>query len=451
MKNSYRHKSHFSVSAEELFRWHEQPLAFDVLCPPWMDVVVMSSDGGVKDGNRVALSIGAGPIRVRWALRHQDHIPGVQFRDVQTDGPFGSWEHTHTFIPDSDGCTLEDRIEYSFPLRLPVPIAESHLRMELERMFEYREQVISKLVTLRVVKQMNVVVSGSRGLIGSALLPALTTQGHTVKRLVRSAPHSDQDIPWDPASGEIDVARLEGTNAVVHLAGDNIASGRWTDEKKKRLRESRIKGTKSLCEALAGMNNPPDVLICASAIGYYGDTGDQTVDEGNPSGEGFLAELCRDWEAATAPARERGIRVVNLRFGIVLSPRGGALAQMLTPFQMGAGGIIGNGRQYMSWVAIDDVAGIIAHVLQDKQVSGPVNAVSPNPVDNKEYTRVLGKVLHRPTIFPIPAFGARLVFGEMADELLLASGRVMPTKLSAAGYRFQYPDLEDALRHVLGK
>jgi hypothetical protein len=236
----------------------------------------------------------------------------------------------------------------------------------------------------------------------------------------------------------------------VHLAGDNIASGRWTAAKKASIRNSRVQGTTVLCEALAQLVKPPKVLLSASAIGYYGDRGATTLREESPPGTGFLAEVCQAWEAATAPAVQRGIRVVYLRFGMVLSAAGGALAKMLTPFRLGLGGVVGTGKQYMSWIALDDVLGVIPHALSTETLHGPVNVVAPQAVTNQEFTTALGQVLRRPTKLPMPAFAARLLFGEMADALLLASTRVAPVRLLASGYTFHYPELEEALQHLLG-
>ena len=298
---------------------------------------------------------------------------------------------------------------------------------------------------------MKVLVTGSTGLVGSALVPFLETDGHEVARLVRSAVQRESDIQWNPKTRAIETARLEGIDGVVHLAGENIASRRWSQKQKARIRDSRVEGTEFLCETLKGLEKPPKVLISASAIGYYGNQGDPRLDEDSPPGTGFLPDVCVAWEAATGPAVEKGIRVVNLRFGIILSPGGGPLGKMLPFFRMGLGGVVGDGEQFMSWISLDDVLGVIRRSLVTDTLRGPVNTVSPQPVTNREFTKTLGRVLHRPTLFPLPAFAARLILGEMADELLLASARVQPKKLLDVGYEFRTPDLVGALRHVLGQ
>lgn len=296
---------------------------------------------------------------------------------------------------------------------------------------------------------MKVLVTGATGLVGRALVPFLTGGGHEVARLGRSAPGAG-DIRWDPDVGALDAEALEGFDGVVHLAGENIASGRWHATRKRRIKESRVGGTLLLARTLAGLDRPPRVLVSASAVGFYGDRGDEDLTEESPAGSGFLPELCREWEAATEAAAGKGIRVVHARLGVVLSRDGGALARMLTPFKLGAGGIVGNGRQYMSWITRDDTVAAIGHLLTTESAAGPVNVVAPAPVTNREFTATLGRVLRRPAVLPLPGFVARVVFGEMADALLLASARVKPARLLDSGYGFRHGSLEAGLRAVLG-
>jgi uncharacterized protein (TIGR01777 family) len=283
------------------------------------------------------------------------------------------------------------------------------------------------------------------------LTKSLEPEGHEIFRLVRHAPNSQAEVEWSPDRYSIALARIEGFDAVVNLAGDSIAEGRWTEEKKRRIRESRVKGTKLLGDALANLTKRPKTFICASAIGYYGNRGDELLTETSAPGDDFLAEVCVEWEKATALATEKGIRVVNARFGVILDSHGGALAKMLPPFRLGLGGRVGSGKQWMSWIALDDVVGALKFALVNDSLSGPVNFVAPNPVTNAEFTKTLGKVLSRPTLFPIPAFGVRLMFGEMADALLLASQRVEPARLQGAGYQFQFSRLDEALGHALDR
>src|SRR5262245_15181893 len=297
---------------------------------------------------------------------------------------------------------------------------------------------------------MRIAVTGASGLVGSALVPALRAGGHEVLRLVRREARGGDEVRWNPAARTIEAARLEGLDAVVHLSGENIADGRWTDAKKARLRSSRVGSTRFLSETLAGLTRKPSVLVSASAVGYYGDRGDAWLAENALPATDFFGELSVEWEAAAAHAAHAGIRVVHPRTGIVLSPAGGALAKMLLPFKLGIGGVLGSGRQYFSWIALDDVVGVVHHMLARSDLSGPVNACAPEPVTNAELTKTLGRVLGRPTFVPVPAFALRIAFGEVADALL-ASTRMRPERLLETGYRFRYPELEEALRHALGR
>jgi uncharacterized protein (TIGR01777 family) len=296
---------------------------------------------------------------------------------------------------------------------------------------------------------MKILIGGSHGLVGTALIKSLEAQGHEIFRLVRHAPTSKTEVEWSPDRYSIALARIEGFDGVVNLAGESIAEGRWTDDKKRRIRESRVKGTKLLGDALANLTIPPKFFICASAIGYYGNRGDEILTETSAPGADFLSQVCAEWEEATALATEKGIRVVNARFGIILDTNGGALAKMLPPFRMGVGGRIGSGKQWMSWIALDDVVGGLNFALTNDALRGPVNFVAPSPVTNAEFTKTLGKVLSRPTLLPIPAFAIKLLFGEMGEALLLGGQRVAPKCLVGEGFEFSYSQLEPAFAHIL--
>ncbi|MBK8575556.1 MAG: TIGR01777 family protein [Elusimicrobia bacterium] len=298
---------------------------------------------------------------------------------------------------------------------------------------------------------MKILVSGGTGLIGRALVSVLEKEKHEVTLLARTDAVHAPRILWDPQRGQVDPHLLEGFQAVIHLAGENIASGRWTPALKERILESRLRGTYFLSETLAKLSHPPKVMVCASAIGFYGDRGEERLTEESAGGDGFLPDVCRVWESACVAASAKGIRVANMRFGVVLSSQGGALKKMLLPFKWGLGGKIGTGRQWWSWVSLEDVVGAIRHVLATDTLSGPVNVTAPTPVTNDEFTKELGRALHRPTLLPMPAFAATLLLGEMANALLLASARVSPKKLLAAGYPFHHPTLADALSDILNK
>ena len=298
---------------------------------------------------------------------------------------------------------------------------------------------------------MKSVVSGASGLVGKMLCARMSGGGHEVLRLVRRSSSSADEIEWYPDQNQLDESRLNGVDAAVHLAGENIAAGRWNTARKKRILDSRVEGTRLLAEALAKAETGPRVLVSASAIGIYGNRGDDWLDEDSPRGEGFLADVCAAWEAAADPARNAGVRVVHPRIGVVLSPDGGALAKMLLPFKLGLGGPIGSGHNWMSWISIDDLVGVIRHTIDNESLEGPVNAVAPQPETFVDFARTLGKVLSRPAFLPMPALAARLALGEMADELLMASSRVRASKIMNTGFTFRHTELEHAFRHVLGR
>jgi uncharacterized protein len=451
-------RSAMPASAAEVFAWHARPPALARLMPPWQSYRVLERTGtGIQDGARVVFELRMGPLRLRWVALHSGYQEGRQFRDEQIQGPFESWTHTHRFVPENDGTSwLEDHVSYQLPLS-PVSdwIAGSYTRSRLERLFRFRHERLRTDLERHGRYSANgpqtVVISGSAGLLGQRLVSFLGTGGHAVRRLVRP-PNlgGPQDIRWNPDAGELDGWALEGADAVVHLSGANLAEGRWTRERKAQIRDSRVNSTRIISEAVANLRRRPKVLICASAVGIYGDRGDTLVDERSAPGEGFLAELCQAWEAAAEPARQAGIRVVHLRLGMVLGREGGALGKLALPFSLGLGGRIGNGRQAISWISAEDVLGVIYRGLFDPRITGAVNVVAPQPVTNSEFTRVLSRLLVRPALVPLPRFAVKMAVGEMGEELLLKGVRVHPGRLQAIGFQYQHETLQGALGHELG-
>jgi uncharacterized protein (TIGR01777 family) len=453
---SFTYRSRIKTSAKDLFKWHTRAGAFERLTPPWKVVEVLERSNGIEDGSRVIIRTKIGPVRMIWLIEHRDYKEEKQFCDIQIKGPFRHWEHTHSFVPDGpNACFMEDNVKFLLPMGALGELFGNELVIrKLETFFEYRHGTLMKDIKMHKkygVKSMQILITGSTGLIGSSLIPFLTTGGHNISCLKRDKLKiGENDLYWNPEKGEIEVPKLEGFEAVVHLSGENVA-GRWSDEKKAEIEDSRVKSTGLLCNALSKLEKKPSVLVCASAIGFYGNRGEEILAEESKPGKGFLADVTKKWEAATGIARKAGIRVVNLRLGVVLSPRGGALGKMLFPFRMGLGGKVGSGGQYMSWISIDDVIGAIYHAIKNDSLEGPVNAVSPKPVTNLEFTNTLGNVINRPTFFTMPSLLLRILFGEMADETLLSSTRVIPSKLLSTGYEFQFTDLEASLRNLLGK
>ena len=450
-------------SAQAVYDWHSRPGAFQRLAPPWDSVQLIEHTGGIEDGARAVLELQVGPVPVTWVAEHRDNVPGRQFTDVQVEGPFARWEHAHRFEPiDDEASVLEDRIEYALPLEaIHSFLSRGFVESRLRRGFDYRHRVTGRDLDLHarigLEPGSRFAVSGASGLLGSTLTEVLATGGHEAWSLARAGSGSRLpgasagSVSWDPRNGSIDTAALEGMDYVVHLAGASIADGRWSEERRSLIRQSRVQGTRLIAEALAGLERPPKALICASATGWYGDRGDERLDESSGPGQGFLPDVCREWEAAADPARESGIRVVHLRFGMILWPAGGALERMLLPFLAGAGGRMGSGDQFWSWVSLDDAVGAVMHAAAHEELEGPVNVVAPEPIRNRDFTSVLGSVLRRPTLVPTPAPALRLALGAMADELLLASSRVFPERLGATGFPFRDPELDPALRHMLGR
>jgi uncharacterized protein len=463
--STFRRSSSLGVAREEAFAWHARPGAFERLTPPFEPVRVRRVTGrGIEAGTTIELAVGPGPLALSWTAEHTLCEPPELFVDVQRRGPFALWEHEHRF--ESAGPTrsrLEDHIRYRLPLGALGRIFGAGLvERKLARMFTWRHRTTSlDLDAHRAARErleadpstqrtMRILVTGASGLVGRALCSFLSTGGHEVVPLERGDA-TGAGPRWDPAKGAIDAGRLEGFDAVVHLAGESIAGGRWSASKKAAIRDSRIDGTRLLVGALTGLARPPRVLVTASAVGYYGSAADASLDESSPKGDGFLADVAADWEAASEPFAAAGGRVVHVRLGMVLDPRGGALGQMLLPARLGAGGPLGSGKQWWSWIALEDAVEVFHRALTDTELSGAYNAVAPEPVRQAEFARVLGRVLNRPAFLPAPAFALRLALGEMADALLLASQRVVPKRLTGAGFQWRLPDLEGALRAMLGR
>lgn len=443
------------VSARRAFAYHDRRGALQRLIPPWETMTVEHSDESLEVGSEVQLKTSLMGVPLRLVAKHTRYEPPRLFEDQQESGPFAYWKHRHEFAASGDEySTLTDRIEYQLPLGAVGKWFGSGIaRRKIESMFAYRHRVVrDDLELLRKYpfeSPLKVAVSGSSGMVGRSLCNLLILLGHDVIALVRSP---ESKSPWPtiaPWSDGFSPDQLSGLDAVIHLAGKPIAEGRWSEATKEQIRNSRVEKTRSLCESLASLTEKPKTLICASATGIYGDRGDEILTEDSETGDGFLADVARQWEESCREAADAGIRVVNARLGIVLSPTGGALAKTLTPAKL-LGGKLGSGRQWWSWIGLDDCLGALYHALMTPSVHGPVNLVAPSAIENADFVKTLGAVIGRPAIFPAPAFALRLALGEMADALLLASTQVQPTRLLQSGYEFRFTELADSLSYQLG-
>lgn len=450
MTHTFVKKSPMPVSADVLFDWHERKGAFERLNPSFDPVILEERKGGLEVGASTTVLVKVGPVRQRWVAKHTAYEPKRLFRDEQVEGPFAKWVHTHRFEPQPDGTSvMHDEVDYALPLG---PVGDTFgngtASSTLERTFGYRHALLHADLVRHAQyasrPRLTVAITGASGMVGSALRGFLDTGGHTVRAVGRSG-----SLP--------DVSSLDGADVVVNLAGAGVADERWSTARKALLVDSRVAYTKALIKGLQNASQRPKVLIQASAIGIYGDRGDELLTETSPVGErgdskaAFLARLCQDWEAEALAAANLGVRVVLVRIGLVQSARGGALNKLLTPFLAGVGGPVGSGTQWQSWISGEDLLGVIHHAMWNDSLQGPVNAVAPNPLTSAEYGQVLGKVLHRPSFVPAPAFALRALFGELADGGLLASQRVLPTRLQASGFSFLHPTLEQAFRFTLGR
>ncbi len=455
--NNFCLESKFPVPVESLFAWHERPGAIQRLSPPWDPLEVIDRFGGIRDDAWTLLRMRIGPVPYLWQARHRWYEPNRFFQDVQERGPFRYWTHSHRFAADGpDQSWLMDQIEYALPGgRVANRLAGRWVNARLRAIFRFRHQRLFhdlELLKRYPRRPLRIVIAGSSGLLGSSLVPFLTTAGHDVYRLVRrpARPHR-HEIEWDPARGRLAPAALEEADAVINLAGDNLAEGKWTPEKKQRVIKSRVDSTSLLAETINRLDRPPRVFVSASAIGYYGDRADEALAEDAGPAPSFVSQVCTTWEEAACRLNREGVRSALLRIGVVLTPQGGALSAMLPAFRCGLGGRIGSGRQFISWIHIDDLVGALYHVLQTDTLSGPINLCAPEPVPQQRFAHGLAAVLGRPALLPLPAPVVTTVFGEKGKEILLAGARVVPAKLQESGYTFRFPVLEPALEHLLGR
>ncbi len=452
MKHHFQRSVDIARSPEDVFAWHERPGVLQRLTPPWEQVELESAGAGVRDGVRVVMKTKIGPVWARWEAEHYDYREGRQFCDRQVEGPFATWEHRHVFEANGEGgCRLTDDIRYELPLGAAGEMAAGKVEARLDRLFAYRHALTRADLELPAAAAGTIVISGASGLIGSALATFMRTQGWQVHALVRREVRGPEEISWSPDRGSVTWPEGFRCDTIVHLAGANLAGGRWTAARKEAILRSRIEGTRTLVGSLAQLVEPPESFLSGSAIGIYGDRGDEVLDEDSEAGTGFLANVCREWEAEADSAATQGVRTVKLRTSVVLDPRGGALAKLLPVFKAGVGGPVGSGQHWQSWITLDDWLRACRHIIHTPELEGPVNVAAPEAVRQAELATTLGRVLGRPAVLPTPAAAIKLALGEMADEALLASQRVSPRKLQTTGNAFLLPSLEKALRHVLGK
>ncbi|MGB0726461.1 MAG: TIGR01777 family oxidoreductase, partial [Candidatus Poseidoniaceae archaeon] len=457
----FEHHAPMPASQSALWAWHDSPEAFVRIMPEWERLTPVQL-GSLEDGQQTRFKMRLGPLRPMWIAEHFDVKDGHAFSDRMVKGPFGRWDHEHRFDADGASSKVVDTVEWRLPFHLfsgwTAPIT---VMPRIRSMFRFRsDRVRSDLKRIEETAELprrRVLVSGSTGLIGTQLCAFLFAAGHDVVRLLRKETvlpkhlADSEVVRWNDRSGEVLEGSFEGFDAVIHLAGAGIGDKRWSTARKALLRDSRIGPTRHLAKALASAEQPPEVFLSGSAIGVYGNRGDEVLTESSTRGEGFLCDMANAWEDAALPAQEAGIRLIHLRTGLVTTAAGGLLGKQLLPAKMGAGGPIRGGRQRLSWISMDDYVHAVHHLMMHTEADGPFNITAPNPVPQRTFAKVLGRVLRRPSFAPLPGFVVRIMFGEMGQELILEGQHVEPQRLLDLGFRFEHPELESCLRHTLGK
>lgn len=454
--NVYIKTSKINAPVETVFSWHAGKGAISRLTPPWAPLKMISRKGdGIQKGVKVTFRLNLFKIPMAWEAEHIDYQENKVFKDRQTKGPFSKWEHTHSFTGDGkENSIMEDKVEFKLPFGLLSRPFYGFAKKEFKRMFDYRHRVLKYDLEHHVdkTKKKKILISGASGTIGSALVPFLRTCGHEVIRLVRKKENLlDDEIFWDPYNGVLDLEKAGPFDAVINLNGIDISRGRWTKSQKKKIIDSRIIPTRLLVKKMADLDSKPDVFISSSAIGFYGEGKNKILSETADMGDSFISKVCKQWEDASMDAQKVGIRTIQLRIGVVLTPAGGALKRMELPFKTGCGVKLSHGRQYMSWISMDDAVSGILHILNDHKIQGPVNLTAPNPVTNKKFSKILASVFSKKVFFVIPKFVVLALWGKLGKETLLTSARVRPGKLLDSGFSFQHETLLSALKDMLGR
>ena len=454
--NEYIKRTKINVPVETLFSWHEKEGAISRLTPPWAPMKMTGRSGnGIQKGVKVSFRLHLFKIPMIWEAEHIDYQKNRMFKDRQIKGPFSKWEHTHKFIPEGKkSSVMVDKVKFKLPFGLFSRPFYGFAKKEFDRMFSYRHRVLKHDLEhdLDNIESKKILISGASGTIGSMLVPFLRTCGHTVIRLVRKKENLQADeLYWDPYKGILDLEEAGPINAVINLNGVDISRGKWTKNQKKKIIDSRIIPTELLVKRMKELAHKPDVFISSSAIGFYGERKNIKLNEEANKGNCFISDVCKQWEDASIEAEKSGIRTIQLRIGVVLTPSGGALARMELPFKIGCGVRLSHGRQYMSWISMADLLSGNLYVLNNNKLKGPVNLTAPEPVTNSEFSKTLATVFSKKVFFIIPGFMVHLLWGEMGRETLLSSARVSPEKLLKAGFTFQHESLFPALKDMLGR